>query len=141
MRRISFNTRFVNESGDDLIPGKIHTIRQNFDFWKRFEGKDVALFTWVGAPYRSKQKVFCEKRLVSVQEMEFKTKEVGSIKNIGVQLHQMEFFIAGLRIPLDVLAENDGFKEDVDLMRWFLSKRYKPGKMAVLHFTDFKYEG
>jgi hypothetical protein len=47
MKRISFNPRFVNETGDDLIPGKIHTVRRNFDYWKKFEGRDVELFTWV----------------------------------------------------------------------------------------------
>ena len=138
MKRISFNPRFVNESGNDLIPGKIHTIRQNYDYWKKFEGRELALFTWEGKPYRSKQKVFCVKKLVSVQEMDFKTKEIKTNKDIGVQLYEMDFSIVSL-IPLDILARNDGFKEDVDLMRWFLSKRYKPGKMAVLQFTNFLY--
>jgi hypothetical protein len=50
MKRISFNAQFVNESGDGLILGKIHTIRQNYSFWKKFEGRDVELFTWEGKP-------------------------------------------------------------------------------------------
>jgi hypothetical protein len=71
VERLSFNPRFVNEAGDDLVPGKIHTIRQNFDYWKRFEGRDVALFIWEGKPYQrqSRQKVFCVKRLVYVQKI------------------------------------------------------------------------
>jgi hypothetical protein len=69
MRRISINPRFINKAGNDLVLGKIHTIRQNYDYWKKFEGQEVALFTWEGKPYRSKQKVFCVKRIVSVQEV------------------------------------------------------------------------
>jgi hypothetical protein len=30
MKHIAFDRRFMNAAGDDLIPGKIHTIRQNF---------------------------------------------------------------------------------------------------------------
>jgi hypothetical protein len=41
MKRISFDPRFVNEAGNDLIPGKIHTIRQNYEYWKKFEGREV----------------------------------------------------------------------------------------------------
>ena len=71
MKRISFDPRFVNEAGDGLIPGKIHTIRQNYDYWKQYEGREAALFTWEGQPCRSRQKVFCVKRVVSVQEVFF----------------------------------------------------------------------
>jgi hypothetical protein len=56
MKRISFSPRFVNEMGDDLVSGKIHTIRQNYFYWKKFEGRHAALFTWEGKLYRSKQK-------------------------------------------------------------------------------------
>jgi hypothetical protein len=34
MKRISFNPRFVKEAGDDLIPGKITTIRENYRYWE-----------------------------------------------------------------------------------------------------------
>jgi hypothetical protein len=71
MNRISFNPRFVNEAGNNLIPGKIHTIRQNHGYWKHFEGQEVVLFTWEGKPYGSRQKIFCVKRIVNVQEIEY----------------------------------------------------------------------
>jgi hypothetical protein len=127
MKRISFNPRFVNEAGNDLISGKIHTIRQNYEYWKKFEGKDVALFTWEGKPRRkdSKQKVFCVKRIVSVQEAEFREKN-------GCY----GFFVDGLLMGDGRIAKNDGFKTSRDLHEWF---NYKSAKMAILHFTDFRY--
>jgi hypothetical protein len=129
MKRISFNPRFVNEAGNGLIPGKIHTIRQNYDCWKRFEGKEVALFMWEGKPYRSKQKVFCVKRLVSVQEI---------ILHFRYECGKLLWFTAGkAKLLIEELIKNDGFQNDVDLFRWF--ENYKPGKMAILHFTDFRY--
>jgi len=127
MKRISFNPRFVNEAGNDLIPGKIHTIRENYDYWKKFEGRELDLFTWEGKPYRSKHKVFCTKRLVSVQEAELCEK--GSKSR---WLTHDKRPIHGL-----VLSSNDGFFLFSDFSDWF--DGYKPGKMAILHFTDFRY--
>jgi len=131
MKRISFNKRFINAAGNDLMPGKIHTIRQNFEYWKKFEGKEIALFTWKGKPYQkgSKQKVFCIKRIVSVQ----------SIKYLAHAGMQKWFEIDGVDITAQ-LGMNDGFWHEPNrllIMHWFLN--YEPGKMAVLHFTDFRY--
>jgi hypothetical protein len=127
MKRISCNPRFVNEAGDDLVPGKIHTIRSSYSFWKKFEGRDVELFTWEGKPYRSKQKVFCVKRLVSVERLE-KIKERFLVPK-GI----CDLVYAGD----EKLARNDGFKDEDELMRWFAD--YPDGEMAILHFTDFRY--
>jgi hypothetical protein len=124
MKLIDVSPRFVNEAGDDLIPGKIHAIRQNYAFWKKFEGRNVELFTWEGRPYRSKQKVFCVKRLVNVKKVRH-----------GGQGH---FFTENERyIPIGQLAINDGFKNE-DKFIWRFVK-YPEGEMAILHFTDFRY--
>jgi hypothetical protein len=127
MRRISFNPRFVNAAGDDLVFGKIHTIRQNYDYWKRFEGRDVALFTWEGKPYRSKQKVFCVKKLVSVQRTvkikDYFYKEAGICDLV---------YIAEMK----TLAKNDGLTLG-EFREWF--KNYPDDEMAILHFTEFRY--
>jgi hypothetical protein len=129
MRRISFNPRFVNEAGNDLVPGKIHTIRGNYDFWKRFEGQDVALFAWEGKPHRSKQRVFCVKRIVSVQK----------IRKAGNTNFYLTDWPADSAIYLHppVLAKNDGFADYYEFFDWFYD--YPDGDMAVLHFTDFRY--
>jgi hypothetical protein len=129
MKRIAFNPRFINEAGNDLIPSKIHTIRKNYDYWKKFEGKEVALFTWEDRPYRSKQKVFCMKRIVSVQKVELKYKN-------GMQKW---FEIDGIDIT-EPISVNEGFWHKPSrnlIMSWFLNNN--PGKMAILHFTNFKY--
>jgi hypothetical protein len=129
MNRISFDRRFVNKAGSNLVSGKIHTIRQNYGYWKRFEGQEATLFTWEGKPYRSKQKTFCVKRIVSVQEIEY--------EKISCDYAQLK--INGIRINEKTMGENDGFKDEIDFMDWFLDGNYKSGKMAILHFTDFRY--
>jgi hypothetical protein len=124
VKRLAVGPRFVSEARNDLIPGKIHTIRRNYSFWKRFEGRNVVLFTWEGRPYRSKQKVFCVKRLVNVKKVRH-----------GGQGH---FFTENERyIPMGQLAINDGFKNEDEFMQWFTG--YPEGEMAILHFTDFRY--
>ncbi|MHB9293735.1 hypothetical protein Holit_02865 [Hollandina sp. SP2] len=124
MKRISFNPRFVNETRDDLIPGKIHTIRQHYSFWKKFEGRDIELFTWDGKPYRSKQKVFAVKRLVSVKK----------VRHAG----RGHFFTENERyIPTGQLVVNDGFRDEDEFIGWFVS--YSEGEMGILHFTNFRY--
>ena len=126
MKRISFDRRFVNKAGNDLVPGKIHTIRQNYEYWKRFAGREAALFTWEGRPYRSKQNVFCVKRIVSVQE--FELHEYGS-KYAWTADNRP---IIGL-----ILSDNEGFYSFNDFVDWFAG--YEPGKLAIVHFTDYRY--
>jgi hypothetical protein len=139
VKRISFNSRFVNEAGDDLIAGEIHTIRRNYDFWKRFEGRDVALFTWEGTPYRSKQRVFCIKKIVSVQKI-----TLWHDRTFNDHKMPPEFFIkmgSHWSFPLSIalLAAHDGFDNEEEFIDWFYN--HPDGKMAILHFTEFKYRG
>jgi hypothetical protein len=130
MKRISFNPRFVNAAGTDLVKGKIHTIRRNYFYWKKFEGRDLELFDWEGTAYRSRQMVFCVKRLVSVQITVF-------------DKARKRFWIA--RCPYGKsdylenkkIAHNDGFNSVDEFTDWF--KDYPIGIMAILHFTDFRY--
>jgi hypothetical protein len=126
MKRISFDLRFVNKNFYDLIPGKIHTIRENYKYWERFEGQEVELFYWEGKPYWSKQKVFCVKRIISVQEV---TKSEANYFRLSPYDESA--------ISINAVAKNDGFKDQHELIDWF--KNYKFGKMAIIHFTDFRY--
>jgi hypothetical protein len=134
MRRIVFNPRFVTEAGTDLVEGKVHTIRKNFLHWKKFEGQDVVLFTWDGKPYRSRQRVFCVKKLVSVQEV---------FVTASRDRQPLEFFVEDASLDPDkmldneTLAKNDGFSIYKEFESWFLN--YPEGIMAILHFTDFRY--
>jgi hypothetical protein len=137
MKRISFNPHFVNAAGNDLIPGKIHSIRQNLGFWKQYEGREVTLFTWEGKPYRSKQKVFCTKRIVSVQEVELHIIKRQLDKNFTRV--SLDFLLNGWSLNLETLSKNDGFYSLQEFKEWFVFGKYKPGKMAILQFTDFRY--
>jgi hypothetical protein len=132
MRRMAINPRFVNEAGTGLIPGKLHTIRQNYAFWKKFEGRDIELFTWEGKPYRkgSKQKVVCVKRVVSVQSIMF-SKKGGFLQFYSKELENKAMY------PVIVLAKNDGFESVEELFSWFAG--YPDGEMAIVHFTDYRY--
>jgi hypothetical protein len=134
LRHIIFDPRFVNEAGNDLKPGKIHTIRQNYLLWKRYEGKETALCIWEGRARQkgSRHKIVCVKRIVSVQEITMKGYFVQNTEKLG-------FIINGNRIPNILLAERDGFASANDFLYWFYVGNYKPGKMAVIHFTDFRY--
>jgi hypothetical protein len=44
-----------------------------------------------------------------------------------------------VRVCNSIISKNDGFKDRQDFFMWFWNGNYKPGKMAVLHFTDFRY--
>jgi hypothetical protein len=136
VKRISFNFRFVNEAENDLVPGKIHTIRRNYDFWKGFEGQDVALFAWEGKPYRSKQRVFCVKRLVSVQRVIIqRVKTTEGVKMPPAFYIEKPGYFHYLRET--ILAINDGFEDEDEFVDWFYN--YPDWGMGILHFTDFKY--
>jgi hypothetical protein len=124
---MSFNKRFVNSACDDLLDGKIHTIRANYHYWKRFTGKEVALFYWEGVPYKSKQKIFCIKTIKAVVPSCFDGKYFwhGSLEGSG-----------NIQTPL--LARNDGFKDVNEFHKWFENYKH-PAIMCIIHFTDFRY--
>jgi len=134
---MAFNPRFVNEAGNDLVQGKIHTIRKNYDYWKRFEGAEIALFTWQGKPYQkgSKQIVFCVKRVMSVQEIYLYKDGAESV-----------YFTKHERLAENstlfnsyLLSRNDGL-DLFTFQAWFKRKEYMSGKMGIIHFTDFQYQ-
>jgi hypothetical protein len=121
-----FNSRFVNEAGTDLVKGKIHTIRLNYAFWKRFEDRDVALYIWEGTPYRSKQRVFCVKHIYHVQKV--------CHEGMG---HFCKDDRLGEPINMYDISVNDGFRDYERFMDWFAD--YPDDEMGIVHFTDFRY--
>jgi len=138
MKRISFNPQFVNEEGNDLIAGKIHTIRKNYEYWKKFEGKELACFTWEGKPYQkgSTQRVFCVKKLIYVQPVYLHCREMTQKGDKALP----DYYFNNKLIPKEIIAENDGFSCDTELDDWvFNNKWFDSRRMAILHFTDFRY--
>lgn len=114
---------------------KKHTIRKNYEYWKNafrevaFNKAIISVREWSGKPYRSKQR------------------ELFKIKNgnaAGVQLVQFTpfgFFVNEEGDESDMTAkqliENDGLNKS-DFSSWFCG--LMPERMAVIHFTDFRYK-
>ena len=133
------NCREVSRFDGDCcgyLPGqkgeKLHTIRANYDFWKKRidevnEGKAIlSLRYWTGKPYCSKQEEFA--RLdkdsgIGVQKLEDPTNFVFAP-------------IDGKTINWDEVAKNDGLSFN-DFCEWFKVRKNSP--MAIIHFTNFRY--
>ena len=112
---------------------KIHTIRANYELWKkRFEKieKDEAvleLYYWTGNPYHSKCETFATLK-----------------KDDGIELQKLQATPLGWFIDdydSDFLtkdfAKNDGLSAE-DFKYWF--KDYDISKpLAIIHFTKFRY--
>ena len=120
---------------NDVFDGKHHTIRANYDLWKkRFKEIEagnacLCIRQWSGKPYRSKQ-----------VEIAVLTKEDG----IGLQkmtvagcsvIHPI--FVDTHSISADELAHNDGLSS-VDWRNWF-SRYDLTEPLAVIQLTKFRY--
>lgn len=109
---------------------KIHTIRANYDLWKRRideinKGNAyLSIRFWKGKPYRSQQHEFARLYAVGVQKLQFK--DLSRKANVE-----------GNMIDVPLLAKNDGLEFN-DFFYWFKSYNYKE-PMAIIHFTNFKY--
>lgn len=121
---------------EDLINigEKKHTIRQNYDFWsKRIKNiqADKAVLSvrkWTGKPYRSKQKElfqFTSDDGVGIESVDF-SKTYKVISRNG-----------DLGPLIRLLARNDGLTLD-EFHNWFGDYGFN-GKMAIIHFTPFRY--
>lgn len=103
---------------------KIHTIRANYELWKkRFEkiekGEAVLeLYYWTGKPYNSTCKTFATLK-----------------KEDGIGLQYLYFVKNNPRFPF--IAKNDGLSND-DFESWF-SKTDTRLPLAIIHFTSFRY--
>jgi len=114
---------------------KIHTIRVNYDFWKKRIDEVTAGMAvlsvryWSGKPYNSKQ--------ITVVDL---TKKDG----VTIQLltwHGGEAWSRNDNLPhwisIEELSKNDGLSVE-DFKNWF--KGYDLNeRMAIIHFTEFRY--
>ena len=117
---------------------KIHTIRNNYDLWKKRidevnKGEAViSLRYWTGKPYKAPQKEFykLQKGDVGVQKIE-RTVLGWFIDDIDSEINTT------------TLAKNDGLSFE-DFKEWFKKKVVMEGQfdmapMAIIHFTKFRY--
>lgn len=117
-----------------LNGGKIHTIRANYELWKkRFEEIDkgvacLSIRQWKGKPYNSKQ--------VEIIRL---TREDGiGIERLRFDKSRFLPHVNYKPVGVGYLANNDGLSLD-DWKEWF--KDYDINKpLAVIHFTSFRYK-
>ena len=129
-----FKDKFLAAIKQDGEWWKLHTIRANYELWKkRFEKIEkgeacLCIRQWTGKPYRSKQ--------VEIARL---TREDG----IGIE--RLTFDRSPHLLPnvdykpvaVGNLANNDGLSLD-DWKEWF--KGYDLSKpLVIIHFTKFRY--
>ena len=115
---------------------KIHTIRGNYELWrKRFEkinaGKAIlSVRSWSGKPYQSKQLEYFR---------------YDNTHGIGIQKIQFDDYLYSCIIDgrrfgdMWKLIENDGLSES-DFEHWFnINQLESKNELAIIHFTDFRY--
>lgn len=127
-----------------LVSPKLHTIRANYDLWKkRFEqiaaGEAcLSVRQWSGAPYRSKQVEIA--RLtnedgIGIQKLRIKPFQ----QHLNSEVYLQPFIYDDTTHPVNMerLANNDGLSLE-DWRQWF--KDYDLSKpLAIIHFTKFRY--
>ena len=129
-----FKDKFLAAIKQDGEWWKLHTIRANYELWKkRFEKIEkgeacLCIRQWTGKPYRSKQ--FEIARLT---------------REDGIGIERLTFDRGPHLLPnvdykpvgVGNLANNDGLSLD-DWKEWF--KGYDLSKpLAIIHFTKFRY--
>ena len=130
-----FKDKFLAAIKQDGEWWKLHTIRANYELWKkRFEKIEkgeacLCIRQWSGKPYRSKQ--------VEIARL---TKEDGiCLQKLTVAgcatIHPM--FVDGTAVSSKELAYNDGLSS-ADWNNWF-SKYDLTEPLAVIQFTPMRY--
>lgn len=118
---------------------KIHTIRSNYEFWrKRFDEIEkgnayLSLRYWEGKPYRSNQVEF--KRLQKEDGIGLQCIDLSIFSDLGLCFLNTKN--SAKRISPICIAKNDGLSSN-DFRKWF--KNYSLNEpMAIIHFTKFRY--
>lgn len=116
---------------------KRHTIRANYDLWKKRinqvnEGKAVlSLRYWTGSPYNYKRDGSKQKEFLQLKKGECSVQEIDYSNFVFAP-------IDGKIFNWEDIAKNDGLSFE-DFCEWF--KDYDSHKtMAIIHFTEFRYK-
>lgn len=128
---------------EKLLNGsKIHTIRSNYELWKkRIDEVNAGLAilsvrNWSGKPYNSKQEIICEldkNSGLSVQDLYFDCQMLSeSFISNETSENKTQTYVSN-----SIISENDGLSLE-DFKEWF--KNYDLSEpMAIIHFTPFRY--
>ena len=137
-----FKDKFLAAIGEDVGDWlKLHTIRANYELWKkRFEEIEagracLCIWQWSGKPYCSKQVEIARLTRedgIGLQELRIVNEKY---KGRGIMLgyvdgeQKNDFF--------HTLSKNDGLSFN-DWLEWFKGYNFnKP--LAIIHFTKFRY--
>lgn len=135
-QKTDFSSKFAKgQLGYNHSLNKIHTIRFNYDLWKKRikdveEGKAIlSIREWSDKPYRSKQNTIANLRKGD---------------GVGIQLLDCDkpfaLEIDGKIITYlehTIIAGNDGLSLE-DWEEWF-DIEHASGQKAIIHFTSFRY--
>lgn len=156
-------------SDEPIMGKKIHTIRANYELWKkRFQKIEageacLSLRFWSGKPYRSKQVEFLRLTRedgIGIQKITMRREELPDRILYGAQVLEegdsWNPLLTGkniTRTPVDMYARNDGLTPE-DFIAWFAPTFEKARKkyatwadlstamemeFAVIHFTKYRY--
>lgn len=129
---------------------KIHTCRDNYDYWSKkigkltAEGGTLCLRQWTAKPYRSPQETIAEipADQVGVCKLEVKRYE----HRVEPYRHTVTCYQAtvdGQPADIDEIAKNDGFTQTRDFTAFIapLFDKYKSDTitLAIIHFNKYRY--
>ena len=128
----------VDGKGNTLAIPKAHTIRKNYELWKKRidevnAGKAIlVLYEWIGKPYRSEQRVF----FVFDKDCGIGAQKLMNSGGVWL-LGKPDVDKWNKVLNSDDLAKNDGLTWG-DFTEWL--KNYDTTEaMAIIHFTKFRY--
>lgn len=121
---------------------KIHTIRGNYELWKkrldevRNRKAILSIRQWEGMPYKSKQIEIAKITSVSCCGVQHISLHKPNQDQIYWQVNDRK-----TNVTLEEVANNDGLEIE-DFRRWFIPKNEAKEfyfKGAIIHFTPFRY--
>lgn len=129
---------------------KIHTCRQNYEYWKtkvdalKAANGTLCIREWSGRPYRSKQDTIIEipADTVAVAHLVL-TRHVHRVEPYRHSIVSHNAEVDGVPVDVETLARNDGFTSAKDYVGFFtpLFDKAADGRieMAIIHFTPYRY--
>jgi len=121
-----------------LEGAKIHTIRVDYDYWKRYDGKECSFRVWTGRPYRSPQREFCRIRIGVQPLFVFVQGDLSVVLSFGGMLWRL-LKTSGIVVLMKTLQKTTGFCKEREFQEWFSDIKAGTHHFAILHRADFRY--
>jgi hypothetical protein len=138
--RTGFPSAIINALVIGKTECKIHTIRGNYELWKKSADKInageavLSIRYWSGVPYQSKQVEFMELGAIGIERVQI----LNTSEEMQIEVEEKE-------CPwISEVAKNDGLSPE-DFSNWFFPKKIIKNydecvfDGAIIHFTNFRY--